>query len=125
MISSRLLMSYKRCTVILSNDNLADGATTLDAEDNEEDEGEELAGTADDEAGDSAVEFAGRAAGAGIIPVQVVVAVVVPAGRVIGQVSADEGTTDDEHHHGCNDEAYGPPLTQLQGFLHWDSGVRV
>lgn len=124
MIPSQLLMRDRRRSAVLNNDSLADGATALDAEDDEEDPGDELAGTTDDKAGDSAVEIACGTAGAGVIPVEVVAAVVVPAGRGIAQVSADEGVTDDEHHDGDDEEADGPPFAQFQRLLHWDSGVR-
>lgn len=123
-----LLGDRGRGVVVLSDDGLVDGATALDAEDDEEDPGDELADTADDEAGDTAVELAVVAAAAGVVAVVivvavVVVAVVVPAAGGVGQVGADESTADDEHHHGGDEEADGPPFVEPRGLLHWGGGV--
>lgn len=107
--------------VVLSDDRLVDGATALDAEDDEEDPGDELADTADDEASNSAVELAVVTSTAGIVVAVVGVVAVGVVGPAVGgvcQKGADEGTADDEHHHSGDEEADGPPFVQSRWLLH-------
>lgn len=109
-----LWLAGRRRRVVLGDESL-DGATTLDAVDDEKDPGDELADTANHETGDCPVELAFVAIRAGVVVgviVVVAVGVAAPAARGVGQVCTGQSTADDKQHHSSNEEANRPPFGQ-------------